>query len=78
MWFGGFGTTANAFFMNGDADRDGNVDGNDFLLWQGTVTEQLPSAASAQVPEPGTHVLCLLTSVLGLSRGRLRVCFARE
>lgn len=73
--------------LAGDFDEDGDVDGNDFLVWQRTPSvgnladwqmhygESLPvSATASAVPEPTSLGLCLLMA-LGLSGtivGRLR------
>ncbi len=46
----------------GDADRDRDVDGNDFLLWQQAL---IAAGGSAVVPEPGTLLLATLAAVGG-------------
>ena len=48
---GGFGTTAGATKMQGDADGDHDVDGGDFLIWQRQVSAPVVPVAVA-VPEP--------------------------
>jgi hypothetical protein len=59
---------------NGDADLDGDVDGNDFLVWQQRLTGASPgeAAASNQVPEPAAGILL---AALGVWAARRR---ARE
>lgn len=48
--------------QDADADRDGDVDGADFLLWQRHVG---PSVAA--IPEPGTLPMLLIAAMIGLS-----------
>ncbi|WP_428303707.1 glycoside hydrolase family 76 protein [Lacipirellula sp.] len=58
-WKGGFGLTGSALLSQGDADRDRDVDGADFLIWQRHFGEQtLVSTAFTTVPEP--HSLALI------------------
>ena len=67
-WDAGFGTSAGANFSQGDADRDGDVDGADFLYWQREVS---PSGTTlASVPEPATGLLALLGMVVVFSTRR--------
>ncbi len=69
--------------LPGDFDIDGNVDGNDFLLWQrdpsiGLLADwemnygmvAVLSASSAAVPEPTTSVLALAALCLAMIRRR--------
>jgi len=53
-WRGGFGTASGATVTQGDADRNGVVDGHDFLAWQRQVGS---GALTAAVPEPGGAAL---------------------
>lgn len=55
-WRVGFGAQAYALLGDGDADRDADVDGADFLAWQREVTTAPPTLA---IPEPtGPFGLC--------------------
>ncbi len=55
-----FGVSQGASFAEGDADSDGDVDGQDFLRWQRQLrTQPTLSAASHTVPEPSTSLLLL-------------------
>jgi hypothetical protein len=77
------GTFANATFEQGDADGDGDVDGNDFLAWQREIGPATPMSAFAStsssswglnsnlVPEPATVIL-LFAASLALIPGRRR------
>lgn len=68
-WKAGFGT--GTLKSQGDADLDGDVDGNDFLVWQRQYGQLPPSTATASaVPEPTAVVLALTSGVLLLSRRR--------
>jgi hypothetical protein len=49
-WKAGFGTSAGATHMQGNADGDQDVDGADFLAWQRQVGAAPPAVA---IPEPG-------------------------
>jgi T5SS/PEP-CTERM-associated repeat protein len=49
-WKAGFGTSAGATHMQGNADGDQDVDGADFLAWQRQVGAAPPADA---IPEPG-------------------------
>jgi hypothetical protein len=79
---------------DGDFDLDGDVDGNDFLVWQRTDgtpggltlwqtnygTGVLAAAGAASVPEPAGAVLMLLAALTGTLTGRRRrkVQFSRQ
>ena len=49
-------------FLRGDANSDGDVDGNDFLVWQAHfgISVGGGSASAAAVPEPSTIILSLV------------------
>jgi hypothetical protein len=78
------GTFAHATLEQGDADGDGDVDGNDFLAWQREIGAATPMSAfaaatpngaalgSVAVPEPMTMTICLTaaTAILVISRYR--------
>jgi len=72
------------FAMPGDFDKDGDADGDDYLLWQrdpsvgsladweasyGTVS--LLSASGVTIPEPTTSALTLAAICLAMSRRRV-------
>jgi len=73
------GTYGNATLEQGDADGDGDVDGNDFLTWQaeiGTATSLSAFASdtfvdagfgAAAVPEPAALVLSIAGAMLLMS-----------
>jgi hypothetical protein len=71
VWKSGFGATSGVTSATGDANRDGHVDGADFLIWQREARNSAVAPATS-IPEPSTIVL-LTASVLGLSRPSLRV-----
>jgi T5SS/PEP-CTERM-associated repeat protein len=63
-----------ATFAQGDADFDGDVDGNDFLIWQrqiGPVPAPANLAAGA-VPEPGALSMALALAALAIPAWRRR------
>jgi hypothetical protein len=64
-WLEDFGAPGDATHRQGDADRDLDVDGHDFLIWQ----RQLSGGTMAAVPEP--HAL-LMVSACTLLGGPLR------
>jgi hypothetical protein len=71
------GITMGATPLQGDADRDGDVDGDDFLIWQRTIGPVPPGAGSgssanlANVPEPACLAL-LASGLLALASIRRR------
>jgi hypothetical protein len=58
IWESGYGTAAGK--TRGDADGDGLVTGQDFLIWQQQFGSVALSAASAVVPEPTSVILALI------------------
>lgn len=72
------GTFAQATFEQGDADGDGDVDGNDFIVWQreigaatamsafGHAAAASAGLSAAAVPEPGTATIALAGFVSSL------------
>ncbi len=54
----------NATPNDGDANGDGDVDGNDFLIWQAGFSPGGDGGASSAVPEPAAAVLGLLVAGL--------------
>ncbi len=54
----------------GDADFDGDTDGDDFLIWQQQLGSGALSTASA-VPEPATVWLLAIAAVCGFTRMRI-------
>lgn len=71
-WEVGFGITSDANHADGDADRDGDVDGSDFLIWQGSLGERISPISSVQlVPEPTTASLVFVVLlIIGVRNGR--------
>ena len=49
---------------DGDADMDGDVDGDDFLIWQSNFGTSAAGDATVAIPEPSA---LLLLGSLGLS-----------
>jgi hypothetical protein len=69
-WQAGFGTASGATPVMGDADRNGAVDGADFLVWQREHhVPPIATAASLPVPEAGTATL-LLAGLFGMTASR--------
>lgn len=66
LWKAAFRTTA-----AGNADGDGDSDGNDFLIWQRTLGQKSLIPASGNVPEPAS-VLLAVVSALGHALTRQR------
>ena len=56
-WQRGFGISGNAVLAQGDANRDGAVDGKDLGVWQQQSLGAPPKIASVQVPEPAANLL---------------------
>lgn len=73
-WQLGYGTTGNATHAQGDADRDLDVDGRDFLTWQRQFGAGTPPALSAEsIPEPASVLIGSLLFALGSMLRCLRV-----
>lgn len=70
IWENSYGTN-----LGGDADRDGDTDGVDFLLWQIERANGLaiPPPESMTVPEPSTAVLIALIAMAPHRFGRFRL-----
>ena len=72
LWQYGYGaqSTEHGF---GDADFDGDVDGDDFLVWQCEFSAG-SGLASEAVPEPASMVLVLVMAAMGIlsRRGEIR------
>jgi hypothetical protein len=75
VWTAKFGSTA-AGPQSGDADRDGDIDGHDFLRWQRARTAPAPLAgggrASHAIPEPAASSAFLAAAVLIAWQSRKR------
>jgi uncharacterized protein YkwD len=69
-WKTGFGRTS-AQVSHGDANRDGKVDGADFLHWQREAGLNLLALAQAPVPEPPAVVLGLTAMIAMISSRRI-------
>jgi hypothetical protein len=72
-WRAGLGMVGNATRSDGDADRDGDVDGEDFLAWQRQRGANLvvgAASAPSTVPEPSAIVLAACCVGLGLRLSR--------
>jgi hypothetical protein len=63
IWKTAFRTTA-----AGDADADGDSDGNDFLIWQRNIGPAASAPTGASVPEPGALVLAVAALCAALAR----------
>ncbi len=70
-WSADYGLTGGALLSDGDADRDGDVDGADWLMMQREMQQAASAASSQTVPEPTAGGL-LLMSALSLSGRRRR------
>ena len=57
-----FGLSPSAKLADGDADKDGDVDGSDFLVWQQNVTDGPNGGGLRAVPEPATCTAALLAA----------------
>ena len=75
LWKSNFGAS-DATTAMGDADRNGVVDGADFLIWQRQVAPPLP-AIVANVPEPAAFSL-MLVAATALRRRSSRIMEARR
>jgi hypothetical protein len=65
----GFGATGAATHLQGDADADHDVDGNDFLIWQRQlVGGQAGQSTSQSAPEPASVLLVALGTAAILCR----------
>jgi len=71
VWTEGFGTTVGAAFSLGDNDRDGDVDGEDFLGWQ-RASGGGSGTSGAPAPEPTTATLAIVLTMLGTGASRCR------
>jgi hypothetical protein len=69
-WETGYGIFSGAQHTDGDGDQDGDVDGEDFLLWQRQTTGGGNLAAVQAVPEPVSLVLLALGAVASWRRRR--------
>ena len=70
FWTFGFGTPEDALLVDGDFNRDGLVDGSDFLQWQREFGDT-GLGAGAAVPEPTSSILwCCGAALLGCRRVR--------
>lgn len=60
-WRTGFGKAVAALHADGDGDKDGDVDGADFLMWQQQLGQSaVPAGAAA--PEPGSLALAAVAA----------------
>lgn len=61
IWQSGFGATAGATNLTGDANGDSKVDASDYAIWRNQFgSTGLAQAAAAGVPEPASVVIFLL------------------
>jgi hypothetical protein len=78
-WKAGFGKSSYALVGDGDADRDGDVDGSDFLQIQRDVGKFIPAVpASSPVPEPATPALAASAALGAIAVARRRRGILRE
>jgi len=68
IWENAFGTSAGAFFSDGDNDSDGDVDGFDFLGWQRNYSNGGGLAGAFSVPEPSSLLLFALAGAIAMLR----------
>lgn len=82
LWRAGFqGLCHDATHLDGNADTDGDVDGNDFLAWQRQLasmpTSGVPSIGPMQTPEPSSGLL--VATLLGcIGARRMGELFTRR
>jgi hypothetical protein len=76
IWRGHFDTSVPGGIATGDADRDDDTDGADFLAWQRGLGTGAPALTLTAAPEPGSLALVVQYSALAwlLVRGRARGC----
>ena len=67
MWTAGLGMTADATHWHGDANDDGQVDGNDLIAVEQNMGNTL---ADVQIPEPATALLLGGLAIVTLSLHR--------
>ena len=66
FWISNFGLSELATHMQGDANAYGDVDGDDFLVWQRQLDVPATVAENATVPEPASMLL-LVVGMLAIS-----------
>lgn len=67
-----YGMSQGAFFDDGDADMDGDVDGADYLLWQRSFGQPAPPLGAINaIPEPASAIIAALGCLLLATRRRL-------
>jgi hypothetical protein len=69
IWLDGYGNSPNAIQLQGDANDDGNISGDDFLDWQQQheMQHELLRPASVSVPEPATTGMFVLAMFVWIS-----------
>jgi hypothetical protein len=67
-----YGMASGATAATGDADANGRVDGNDFLMFQRNQGTKPPSSSVTAVPEPAAAVLTVIWMSLVARRGMPR------
>lgn len=78
IWQANMGITSGASILQGDADGDGDVDGNDYLEWLeqftngGVPGSPVPSSSPAAVPEPAGLAMMSIGAMLALAYRRRR------
>jgi hypothetical protein len=70
-----YGMASGATAATGDADANGRVDGNDFLVWQRNQGTKPPASGVTAVPEPAAGVLAFVAIALTVRR-RMAVSWA--
>ncbi len=77
-WQTGYGTSAGASHMDGDADEDEDVDGSDFLIWQREFISPGTLSSLSQVPEPNSLFLATTSLFMIARRERRRLSTSSE
>jgi hypothetical protein len=72
IWQRGLGLTGQTTNANGDADRNGTVNGLDLQVWRGAFGGPGTAGAIGGVPEPATSLLAVVCAVAAMATRRRR------
>ncbi|MBN1853451.1 MAG: PEP-CTERM sorting domain-containing protein [Pirellulales bacterium] len=61
-----------ATLIEGDADGDDDVDGQDFLIWQQSINPVSGATHASAIPEPATWILFVVACLITIGRLRRR------